>query len=102
MRRVHAGRLDDFPRGRAVLLEIDGRRLAAVRIGDDVRVLDDSCPHAGGPLSEGTVKDRALVCPYHAWTWDLGSGACVAPGRDVRVAVYATRVEAGEVWVEIP
>jgi len=102
MPRVRAGRLDDLPLARPVLLEVGPRRVALIRLGDVVHALDDACPHAGGPLSEGTVRGDTLACPYHGWVWSLGSGACVAPGRDARVVVYPTRVESGEVWVELP
>ena len=102
MPRVRASRLDALLPGRPVLLDVDGRRLALVRVGDTVHALDDACPHAGGPLSEGAVTGRTLACPYHGWVWDLVTGACRAPGRGARVAVYPTRVDAGEVWVDLP
>jgi nitrite reductase/ring-hydroxylating ferredoxin subunit len=102
MPRVAAGRLDALPLDRPVLLEVSGRRVALIRSGDTVHALDDSCPHAGGPLSEGTVADEAVTCPYHGWVWELATGVCRAPGRGARVTVYPTRVEAGEVWVELP
>src|SRR5262249_30062195 len=99
MPRVRAGRLEDFPSGRPVLLETDGRRIAVVRRGDDVHALLDACPHAGGPLSDGMVVGDALACPYHTWTWDLRTGSCTLPGRDARALVFRTSVEAGEVWI---
>jgi nitrite reductase/ring-hydroxylating ferredoxin subunit len=34
--------------------------------------------------------------------YDVRTGECVVPGRGHRVTRYAVRVEAGEVWVEIP
>ena len=102
MPRVHAGRLDALPHGRPVLVERAGRRLALVRIGDAVRAVDDACPHAGGPLSEGRVVGETVVCPYHGWTWSLRDGACLAPTRNVCAVVYATSVDAGEIWVEVP
>jgi nitrite reductase (NADH) small subunit len=102
MLRVAAGRLDALPLGRPVLFEVAGRRVALIRIADTVHALDDACPHAGGPLSEGAVLDGMVVCPYHTWMWDLATGECRVPGRGARVAVYPTRVEAGEVWVELP
>ena len=98
---VHIGRLDALPHGRPVLREILGRRVALVRVADTVHALDDACPHAGGPLSEGAVLGDALVCPYHTWMWDLTTGACVAGGRATSVTVYPTRVVGGEVWVEL-
>lgn len=102
MPRVAAGRLDALRPGRPVLLEAAGRRVALVRIGDTVHALDDGCPHAGGPLSEGAVAGGTLICPYHTWMWDLATGVCREPARGGRVAVYRTAVDAGEVWVELP
>ena len=67
-----------------------------------MHAVDDACPHAGGPLSEGVVMSGALVCPYHTWMWDLTTGACVAGAQSARVRVYPAGVDAGEVWVELP
>ena len=100
--RVRAGRVDEFPPERPVLVVLDGRRLALVRRGDAVHALDDACPHAGGPLSEGALHGNVLTCPYHGWMWNVHSGACVAPDRPARVAVYPTHVEDGEVWIDLP
>ena len=99
---IRIGRADEVPplEGRSVT--VDGRRIAVFRTPEGFRALDHACPHAGGPLSEGAVRGDTLACPYHGWVWSLRSGACVAPGRDARVVVYPTRVEAGEVWVELP
>ena len=102
MARVSAGRLEALPVDRPILVERDGHRIAVIRRGDAVHAVDDSCPHAGGPLSEGTVNDGTLVCPYHGWVWDVATGACRAPARDVRVPVYRAVVEAGEVWIDLP
>jgi nitrite reductase/ring-hydroxylating ferredoxin subunit len=102
MPRVAAGRLDALPLDRPVLVEVGGRRLAVVRRGEIVHALDDACPHAGGPLSEGAVLSGAIVCPYHTWMWDLATGTCVAGRPGTRVTVYPAGVEAGEVWVELP
>ena len=85
-----------------MLVERGGRRLAVLRVGDAVRVLDDSCPHAGGPLSEGQVRGDTLTCPYHGWVWSLQDGRCLAPSRDVCATLYAADVEAGEIWVDLP
>jgi len=102
MPRVAAGRLDALPVGRPSLVVVAGRRLALIRVGDGVHALDDACPHAGGPLSEGTVATDAVTCPYHGWVWDLTTGRCVAPSRSACAVVYRAGVEHGEVWVEIP
>ena len=103
MARVRAGRLDAFPMGRPVLVVLDGRRLALVRTADAVvHVLDDSCPHAGGPLSEGAVLNGNLICPYHTWFFDLRTGACVEGRPTERVCVFPVAIEGDDVWVDLP
>lgn len=47
------------------LLRIDGRELVACRIDGTSIVASHACPHLGGPLSLGKVRDGRLVCPWH-------------------------------------
>ena len=35
----------------------------------------DRCPHREAPLSDGTIADGLLRCPYHGWSFD-GRGRC--------------------------
>lgn len=62
MTDVRLCRLDALPAGRPILREVAGRRLAVVRMGETVHVVDDECPHAGGPLSQGAVLDGTIRC----------------------------------------
>lgn len=49
-----------------------GTPLFAVRGNDGrARVFRNACRHRGMPLVEGTGCSRALVCPYHGWTYRL-------------------------------
>ncbi|NMK60372.1 Rieske 2Fe-2S domain-containing protein, partial [Staphylococcus capitis] len=41
----------------------------------DIKVLDGYCRHMGGDLSQGTVKDDTVACPFHDWRWG-GDGRC--------------------------
>lgn len=72
-----------------------------------VSAAPDRCPHREAPLSEGTISNGCLVCPYHAWTFD-GGGVCVdvpssGPGATIPSAanlqMIAVRERYGLVWV---
>jgi nitrite reductase/ring-hydroxylating ferredoxin subunit len=39
-----------------------------------VHALVHSCAHLGGPLSEGTLKDGSVVCPWHGSEFALDDG----------------------------
>jgi len=48
-----------------------GVPLIAVRAKDGrARVFRNACRHRGMALADGSGCSRALVCPYHAWTYD--------------------------------
>ena len=93
------GELAEFPDGTPVLKKAAGARLACVRRGSEVCVIDDRCPHEGYPLSTGTVRDGVLTCEWHNWKFDLSSGECTFGGEPVRR--YPTRVENGRVHVDL-
>ena len=45
-----------------------------VRQHGRVHAMVHSCAHLGGPLSEGTLKEGSVVCPWHASAFALDDG----------------------------
>ena len=95
-------RLEELPAGQPTLVEIDGLKLALVRVDDAVHAIGDTCAHQGGPLSGGKLYGTKLACPWHGWSFDLKTGVCLFPGRGARVPRYPVRIEGGDVFVEVP
>jgi len=80
---------------------VDGCTVALFNDGGEILAVDDTCPHQGASLGEGLLHRGQVVCPWHAWTFDLRSGECTrVPG--ISVGRYATRLSGGDVEVEIP
>ncbi len=61
--------------------------------------VDNACPHRGGPLSEGWLEDGKIVCPWHAWGFDLKTGAC--PEERSQVKVYPLQLQGEDVLIDI-
>lgn len=70
--------------------------IALVRQGATYRALDNRCPHAGGPLSEGSIENGLLVCPWHGREYALANGQC--DGYE-GVATYPVEVREDGVFV---
>jgi nitrite reductase/ring-hydroxylating ferredoxin subunit len=68
----------DVLAGDRAVVELEGRRILLLRVGDDVHAFDNACPHEGNPLVEGEVLGDVLECAYHGWRFDLATGACLA------------------------
>lgn len=98
---IDVGALDDLKFAPGAPVRIGEHWLAIFRVGEALRAIDNTCPHAGAPLCDGTVLDGKVVCFLHHWEFDLTTGACdVGTMWDVRT--YPVRVAARRVLVDWP
>ena len=59
------------------------------------------CNHVGGPLGDGTLNEEGfVVCPWHSWHFHRLTGLA-RPGIPSAVPVYETKVENGELYVNL-
>lgn len=67
---------EDVPPFSAKLKSIEsGRERIEVEAGGCVYEIDRLCPHQGGDMKAGWIKnDRFVVCPKHQWMFDLTKG----------------------------
>ena len=66
--------MDELTEDRGKYVEISGFELAVFLQKGNVYVLDNTCPHANGPLAEGFIENGCVVCPLHMWTFKLENG----------------------------
>lgn len=91
------GGLADIPPAGGRVVNTPAGRLAVFRTAlDEVYVLDDRCPHRGGPLSQGMVHGRQVQCPMHGLNVDLETGEAVAPDEGC-VKRFPVKVEGGRI-----
>lgn len=94
---IEIGGLDDIPPQGSRIVRTAQGDIAVFRTHDDqIFALRDSCPHKGGPLSQGIVHGHRVTCPLHNWKIELASGDAVAPDEGC-AARYAVRVEQGRI-----
>ncbi len=86
------GQLSAVPAGEGRNFEIAGKRLAIfhARTGE-VFATQAECPHKQGPLADGLVGGATLICPLHAWKFDLRTGN--ARLGSCGITVYPARVD---------
>jgi toluene monooxygenase system ferredoxin subunit len=65
----------------------------------ELKAFQGVCPHTNTPLAEAAFDGRVLTCPVHRWTWDLLSGAPIAP-QESALAEYPVKVEDGIVYID--
>lgn len=74
--------LDAIPDPGGAPADYDALPILIVRSGETVAAFVNVCPHQGRPLCLPSGKTlisegRFIVCPFHAASFDLETGACV-------------------------
>ena len=87
--------LDGLPFG----MQVNGKDIVLVRLGETVCAVDGKCPHAGAPLADGAVHNNHLICPWHKGVFRLSDGAPVEPPPLVGLAHYDVEIRGGRVLV---
>ena len=82
--------------GEVTEFTVQGRALCVAHVNGGVAVLDGTCPHEGGPLGEGIVEGGRVVCPWHAYAFDLHTGLS-EQDADLKAVVLESAVADGEV-----
>ncbi len=100
-------RAEDVAPGELVPLHYFGRDLVVFRTAGGVaRTVGAYCAHLGAHLaSGGTVAGECVVCPFHGWAYNGGSGRCTdipyGSGRvpsKARIRSYPTVERNRMVW----
>ena len=94
------GREADFPSGSLRGLRVEGHRLCVGRGDAGLFAVSDTCPHAGGSLSKGMVTGSEIICPLHAWGFDVATGTS-PDDPSCTLTVYELRTRDGTVEVQI-
>jgi nitrite reductase/ring-hydroxylating ferredoxin subunit len=95
-----AASLDDVRRLGSLVAHVNGHTLALFADGDDVRAVDNRCPHMGFPLHRGTLHDGILTCHWHHARFDVATGGTFDQWAD-DLRLFPVELRDGEVWVDL-
>ena len=98
---VRVASTDDLAAGAAKVVEAGGKRLALCNTGEGFFAIDDMCTHDRGPLDQGKLIGNRIECPRHGAQFDVTTGRAVVLPAVRPVKTYPTRVEDGQVEVEV-
>jgi nitrite reductase (NADH) small subunit len=111
------GTVAELRRAGCRVLQLEGRWVGVVSVGDRFFAVRDRCPHMGAPMCAGTVggtfvasaphellygsHDRVIRCPWHGWEFDLESGRSLLEPERFGLKTYRVTVEDGVVVVHV-
>ena len=105
-----AGRADSLASpGDYLTMDIAGEPVIVLRDHDGhLRAMSNVCRHRMSTLLQGRGQVRSIVCPYHAWTYNLDGSLRAAPAMEANTAfckdslgLPALRVENWLGWIMV-
>ena len=91
-----------LPENEMRIVKVQGRLIALMKCNGKIHALGDTCPHLGGSLGKGVLKDGNVICPRHHWTFDLETGEVVMGVPGEKVPVYPVKVENEKILLKWP
>jgi nitrite reductase/ring-hydroxylating ferredoxin subunit/uncharacterized membrane protein len=91
----------DVEEGRPRSVEIASTKILLVRQAGAVYALANACTHRGAPLSDGTLEDGCIRCPWHGSRFGLSDGTVREGPATFAQASYGVRVTGGRIAVRL-
>lgn len=107
---ICAGRAETLPSpGDYLTLKLAGEPIIVLRDREgQLRAMSNVCRHRMSTLLEGRGHTRSIVCPYHAWTYNLDGSLRGAPAMTLNegfckedIALPKVRCEVWQGWIMV-
>ena len=96
---VRAASVDDARENSPQTIHVGDRTIGLFYHDGDFFATDNRCPHMGFPLTDGSVDDGILTCPWHHARFEISCGDTFDPFAD-DVRTYAVEIRDGDVYVD--
>ena len=97
---IRAIAVSDLAPGQCTEASVGGAPVAIYNVDGTFYATTNTCLHRGGPLGQGMLDGTAVMCPWHAWSWDVTTGDNVA-NAELKIPTYEVKVEDGHVLVKV-
>ena len=92
--------LEKLPPGEVSCADINGQEVALYNVEGTVYATSNICPHQGAPLDEGMLDGDQIICPWHAWIFDVKDGTSPVNPR-VKIPCYEVKIEGADILVKL-
>jgi 3-phenylpropionate/trans-cinnamate dioxygenase ferredoxin subunit len=110
---LRVGTVHEVRRDGCRVVEVEGRAVGVISVGEEFYAVSDRCPHMGASMCTGSLSgtlvqagphelvygrdDRVLRCPWHGWEFDLQSGRSLLEPDRFGLRTYEVSARDGDV-----
>jgi 3-phenylpropionate/trans-cinnamate dioxygenase ferredoxin subunit len=101
---VQVGSVDEVRREGCRIVEVAGRPVGVISVGEEFYAVGDRCPHMGASMCTGSLggtflaapphelvygmDERVIRCPWHGWEFDLETGRSLLQPEKIGLRSY--------------
>ncbi len=90
----------DLAPGEMKLVDLDGEKIAIANVDGEYFAFNNTCPHKGGPLTEGKLEGDIVTCPWHSTPFNVRTGEAQEGGvTDDPVSTYEVHLEGDDIQI---
>jgi len=95
------GPLAAIPTGEGREFCVQGQLIAVFNLrGGGLYATQALCPHRDGPLIDGLIGGNTVVCPFHAWKFNMATGEALM--GDCGLTTYPVRLsDSGDILLTL-
>ena len=98
---VRLAKTGDFDIARLKSYKILGRYVGIIKDDEGTfRAMEMGCKHQGADLSQGSIREHVITCPWHGWQYDLRNGHCLR-GVDTALRPHGIRIVGEDIYVSL-
>jgi nitrite reductase/ring-hydroxylating ferredoxin subunit len=94
------GSIEQIPYGEGRAFDVAGEQVAVFRLRNgQVYALSAVCTHRGGPIADGQIDSRIVLCPLHQNAFELATGCSPTGAEPLRS--YPVRIDADDILLTL-
>lgn len=100
MTKIQVCKVNDVQEGKGKVLFVQGKEIALFKLNGDFFAMDNTCPHQGGSLGDGTVSNCIVTCPLHGWEFNVKTGTSLLL-EHIKLDSYPVEVKGDDVFLDV-
>ena len=98
---VTVAQTSEIASGQVKSVTVDEQAIGLANVDGQFYAFADVCTHDDGPLAEGDLDGRAIICPRHGARFDIRTGEALSRPASVDLAVHEVAIEGDDVLVRV-
>ena len=92
-KEIEVAKTNEIAPGSAKQVEVEGEMIAIFNIDGEFFAINDTCSHAQASLSEGSIENGVVTCPWHGAQFDIKTGKNLTMPAPMPVQTYQLKIE---------